>query len=148
MDVAASGALLPSRVGSSSMYAGWSTMYILNAYLIQLGDSLFAMRTRQAVAAVRMLQGLPEADGQRLCLRGEGDFARYAEIAALVTGTRASTDEMYQPYEEIVRERYHDQTHTHAWIQPGALRHFDAPEIRELMDKEGLAAPDPAVMPV
>lgn len=148
MDVAASGALLPSRVGSSSMYVGWSTMYILNAYLIQLGDSLFAMRTRQAVAAVRMLQGLPEADGQRLCLRGEGDFARYAEIAALVTGTSASTDEMYQPYEEIVRERYHDQTHTHAWILPGALRHFDAPEIRELMDKEGLAAPDPAVMPV
>ena len=70
MDGAASGALLPSRVGSSSMYVGWSTMYILSAYLMQLEDSLFAMRTRQTVAAVRMLQGLPEADAQRLCLRG------------------------------------------------------------------------------
>ena len=54
---------------------------------------------------------------------------------------------MYQPYGEIVRERYHDQTHTHAWILPGALCRFDAPEIRTLLEQEGLAAPDPADMP-
>ena len=106
------------------------------------------MRTRQAVAAVRMLQGLPEADAQRLCLRGEGEFSRYAGLAALATGTAVSTDGMVQPYEDIVRERYHDQTHTHAWILPGALRHFDAPDIRALLDGQGLSAADPADTPV
>lgn len=72
------------------------------------------------------------------CACAGSEFARYAEIAALVTGTRASTDGLYQPYEEIVRERYHDQTHTNAWIFPSALRHFDAPAIRELLDREEL----------
>ncbi|MGN1019892.1 MAG: alpha/beta hydrolase family protein [Aristaeellaceae bacterium] len=148
MDVAASGALLPSRVGSTSMYVGWSTMYILNAYLMQLGDSLFATRTRQAVAAVRMLKDLPETDARRVCLRGEGEFSRYAELAGLVTGTAVSTDGMVQPYGEIVRERYHDQTHTHAWMLPGALRHFDTPDIRALLDKLGLSAADPAGAPL
>ncbi|MGN0778823.1 MAG: alpha/beta hydrolase family protein [Aristaeellaceae bacterium] len=148
MDVAASGALLPGRLGNTSMYKYWSTMYILNAYLIELGDSLCGMRIRQSIAAVRMLQGLPEVDARRLCLRGEGEFSRYADIAGLVTGTMVSTDGMMQSYADIVRERYHDQTHTHAWIYPGALRHFDAPEIRKLLMQQGLAVPDPTETPV
>lgn len=144
MDVAASGALLPARLGSTDMYAGWSTMYNLNAYLIQLDDSLFALRTRQVVAALRMLRAFPEADASQLLLYAEKEFSRYAALAALLTDTPVHMDGDCQPYEEIVRERYHDQTWTHAWVLPGALQLFDIPELHSFLMQRGLIQPDPA----
>ncbi len=122
MDVTASGSLLPAKLGSS-MYIGWGTMFKLNAYLIQLGDSLFALRTRQAAAAVRMLGNWTVSAKESLRFYAEGEFSRYARAASLLTGIPADTDDCFQPYEEIVRERYHDQTHTHEWIFPGALQY-------------------------
>ena len=62
MDTAAEGALLPRELGTSGMYIGWGTLYKLNAYLMQLGDSLCALRTRDVLAAVEMLHAWPEAD--------------------------------------------------------------------------------------
>lgn len=144
MDVAASGALLPARLGSTDMYAGWSTLYNLNAYLIQLDDSLFALRTRQVIAAVRMLRAFPEADASHLLLYAEKEFSRYAALAAFLTDTPIHADDDCQPYEEIVRERYHDQTWTHAWVFPGVLRLFDAPELHSFLMQRGLLQPDPA----
>jgi len=143
MDVAAGGALMPARLGNTAMYAGWSTMYNLNAYLMQLGDSLFALRTRQAAAAVRMLRSWPEAD-ERIIFHASGEYSRYAQIAALMTGTPVHSDENYQTYQEIVAEDFHDQTHTHEWVLPGVLRHFDMPEIRSRLNELGLLATDPA----
>lgn len=144
MDVAASGALLPARLGSTDLYAGWSTLYNLNAYLIQLDDSLFALRTRQVIAAVRMLRAFPEADASRLMLYAEKEFSRYAALAAFLTDTPVHADDDCQPYEEIVRERYHDQTWTHAWVFPGVLRLFDTPELHSFLMQRGLLQPDPA----
>ncbi len=129
MDLAASGSLLPAPLGST-MYIGWGTMFKLNAYLIQLQDSLFGLRVRQAAAAVRMLEGWEEAQKSSLRFYGEGEFARYASLASLLTGVPAFSDGNYQPYEEIVRERYHDQTHTYEWIFPSALRLLGPEEIR------------------
>lgn len=144
MDVAASGALLPARLGSTDLYAGWSTLYNLNAYLIQLNDSLFAMRTRQVIAAVRMLRAFAEADASHLLLYAEKEFSRYASLASLLTDTPVHADDDCQPYEEIVRERYHDQTWTHAWVFPGVLRLFDTPELHSSLMQQGLIQPDPA----
>lgn len=144
MDVAASGALLPARLGSTDLYAGWSTLYNLNAYLIQLDDSLFALRTRQVIAAVRMLRAFPEADASHLLLYAEKEFSRYASLASLLTDTPVHADDDCQPYEEIVRERYHDQTWTHAWVFPGVLRLFDTPELHSSLMQQGLIQPDPA----
>lgn len=144
MDVAASGALLPARLGSTDLYAGWSTLYNLNAYLIQLDDSLFALRTRQVIAAIRMLRAFPEADASRLMLCAQKEFARYAMLSALLTDTPLYAADGHQPYEAIVRERYHDQTWTHAWVFPGALRLFDTPELLSFLMQRGLLQPDPA----
>lgn len=142
MDVAASGALVPARLGSTAMYAGWSTMYNLDAYLMQLEDSLFAMRTRQIVAALRMASGWPEA--AECQLYAEKEFSRYADLAALITGTPVYSDEDFQPYEEIVLEDFHDQTWSHAWVLPGALKVFDTPEIKEMLRRQGLCTANPA----
>ena len=131
-----------SQLGNTEMYAGWSTMYNLDAYLLQLDDSFFALRTRQIVAALRMVSGWKEADGA--ILYAEKEFSRYADLAALLTGAPVCSDEDFQPFEEIVEERYHDQTWSHAWVLPGALTLFDTPEIKSLLRQEGLCIANPA----
>ena len=142
MDVAGSGALKPARLGNTDMYAGWSTMYNLDAYLMQLDDSLFAMRTRQIVAALQMVSRWREAADAMLY--AEKEFSRYADLAALLTGTPVCSDEDFQPFEEIVLEKYHDQTWSHAWVLPGALKVFDTPEIKEMLRQQGLCTANPA----
>ena len=144
MDVAGSGAMVPARLGNTDMYAGWSTMYNLNAYLMQLDDSFFALRTRQIVAAVRMLSGWQEADGAILFAQRE--FSRYADAAALLTGTPVFSDEDFQPWEEIVEEKYHDQTWSHAWVLPGGLKLYDEPELKSMLCRKGLLCADPSRM--
>ena len=144
MDVAGSGALLPNQLGNTDMYAGWSTMYNLNAYLMQLNDSFFALRTRQIAAAVRMLHHFPESAAQPVTLYAEKEFSRYADLAALLTGTAVCSDGDYQPFEEIVEERFHDQTWSHAWVLPGALTRFDEARIQSLLRQEGLCTANPA----
>ena len=52
-----------------------------------------------------------------------------------------------QPYEEIVSEKYHDQTHTHAWVFPGILRHTDTRAVRERLSQRGLRMGDMAETP-
>ncbi len=142
MDVAASGAQLPARLGNTCMYVGWSTMYNLNAYLMQLGDSLFAVRARQAVGAVSMLKAWAEADS--LSFYAEGEFSRYADAAALLTGVPVCSDENYETYAQIVEEPFHDQTRTHEWVLPGVLKHFDMPLLRTRLNELGLLATDPS----
>lgn len=144
MDVAGSGALVPARLGNTEMYAGWSTMYNLNAYLLQLDDSFFALRTRQIVAALRMLSGWKEAGD--VILFAEKEFSRYADIAALLTGTPVCSDDDFQSWEEIVEEKFHDQTWSHAWVLPGALRLLDAPELQSMLSRKGLCHADPSRM--
>lgn len=143
-DVAGSGALLPNLLSGSPMYIGWSTLYHLNAYLMQLDDSLFAQRACQLMGSIHLLQHWPEADEARLCLYAEGDCARYALAVAPLTGTPLYEDAAFEDYEDIVTQRYHDQTHTHAWILPGALRCFDFPQLRALCGQHHLLAADPA----
>jgi len=142
MDVAASGGQLPARLGNTDMYAGWSTMYNLDAYLMQLDDSFFALRTRQIVAALRMVSAWPEAADA--VLYAEKEFSRYADLAALLTNTPIASDDDFLTYEEIVTEKYHDQTWSHAWVLPGALEVFDAPEIKTLLTRKGLSIADPS----
>ena len=142
MDVAASGALKPARLGNTDMYAGWSTMYNLDAYLMQLDDSLFAMRTRQIAAAVGMVSRWKEASACQLY--AEKEFSRYTDLAALLTGTPVCSDEDFEPFEEIVLEDFHDQTWSHAWVLPGALEVFDTPEIKEMLRQKGLCTQNPA----
>jgi hypothetical protein len=144
MDMAGAGSLLPAGLGASHMYISWSTLYKLNAYLIGLGDSLFAMRTRQVIAAVRMLSARPEAQPGGLCLYALGEASRYAQLASLFTRTPCWTDGAYQPFEEIVSARYHDQTHTHEWAFPGVLKYLDEARIEDALTQMGLHAHNPA----
>ena len=147
MDLAGEGSLLPGPLGSASMYIGWGTMYKISAYLIQLGDSLCALRVRDVIAAWEMARRWPETEGESVCLFAQGEMSRCAEIAALLKGIPCRTDPLCQPYEEIVREKYHDQTHTHDWIFPGILAHTDTEDIRKRLALRGLVLPDMAETP-
>ena len=41
-------------------------------------------------------------------------------------------------YLKIVREKYHDQTHTVDWVIPGILRHLDMEDIDRCLEEDGL----------
>ncbi len=144
MDVTASGSLLPSDLGHSGLYIGWGTMFKLNAYLMQLNDCLFALRTRQVIAAVKMLSLWDEAQPGALCLYAERECSRMASLAAYMTDLPLCADSNFQSYEEIVTERYQDQTNTHEWIFPSALNFWDAVETLEELSKIGLQSQSPA----
>ena len=145
-DLSAEGSLLPAPLGSS-MYIGWGTMYKISAYLMQLGDSLCALRVRDALAACETARRLPGTDPDRVCLYAERDAARYAEFASLLKGIPCHTDSLCQSYEEIAGEKYHDQTHTYAWMFPGVLRHTDTAAVRDQLSRRGLRMGDMAETP-
>lgn len=146
-DVASEGSLLPAPLGSCPMYIGWGTMYKLSAYLIQLGDSLCALRTRDLLATAEMVRQWPETEESRICFFALGEISRCAEFASLLRGIPCRMDPLCLPYEEIAREKYHDQTHTHAWILPGILAHTDSASIRACLTRRGLVAEDMAFTP-
>lgn len=145
-DVAASGALLPARLAGSPMYIGWSTLYHLNAYLIQLGDSLFAHRVCQLLGAVRLLKSWPEADAARIGLYAQDDFIRYALIVSLLEELPLCANGCFASYEEIVAERYHDQTNTHTWFLPDALSCIDYPMLGRLAAQRNLLMANPSAL--
>ena len=137
LDLPGEGALLPAKLGGTDMYISWSTMYKLNAYLIQLGDSLAALRTRGAIAACEALKASALAS-EDICLYPEGDMDRYAMFAALIRGLGVKLSGGCQSYEEIVSSEFHDQTHTHAWALPGALKAFRTKDVLNELKKRGL----------
>ncbi|MBR7040639.1 MAG: prolyl oligopeptidase family serine peptidase [Clostridia bacterium] len=137
LDLPGEGALLPAKLGGTDMYISWSTMYKLNAYLIQLGDSLAALRTRAAIAACEALKASGMAS-EDICLYSEGDMDRYAMLAALICGLGVKLSGGCQSYEEIVSCEFHDQTHTHAWALPGALNAFRTEDVLNELKKRGL----------
>ena len=144
MDTAGEGALLPRELGASGLYIGWGTFYKLSAYLMQLGDSLCALRTRDVLAALEMLGAWPGADARHLRLAGFSEHSRYTRFAALLAGVPVYADGLCQPYEDIVRETYHDQTHTCAWLFPGILSFADTGSLLDDLAGRGLTAADPA----
>ena len=85
-----------------------------------------------------MVGVLPLEDSGEYAYYGEGEFARYAKIAALLTKKPAKTAGLYQGYGEIVLEKYHDQTHTVDWVLPGILRHLDMEDIDRCLREESL----------
>ncbi len=129
-DLPGEGALTPAKLGGSDLYISWSTLYKLNAYLIQLGDSLAALRIRCVLSALKAAQGFALVQPDALSLYAEGDMQGYAAIAGVLTKTPALLPAPVQDLSEIVTQTWHDQTHTHAWALPGALRAFDPAELR------------------
>ena len=144
LDMTASGALLPNVLASTDMHMGWSTMYILNAYLIQLGDSIFSLHVREIASALKMLKNFEEVKQGSTSIYAQGELSRCAEVAALLTGTKIFSDNDFEDWEDIVREPFHDQTNTYAWAQPGALKYFNSAEI-SLLVHDTLKIDDPTL---
>ena len=129
VDLAGVGSCAPNRLSGQFMDIGWSTNYILNSELIDLGDCYASLRTYHAISALGVVKDLPLPYDSKFIFYGEGEFARYAKIAALLTGTPVIDNRDYQMWGEIVCEKYHDQTHTQDWIFPGILEVTDMDEI-------------------
>jgi len=138
IDLPASGSLLPHLLSNSNMNIGWCTQYTLQAYLLELGDSLMGIRLFHTMQALQVLKELPVPQHEEVSFYGEDEFARYVKIAALLTGTPVSMGGGYQTYTEIVTDKYHDQTHTVDWILPGILQVADMDDIDTYLREDGL----------
>lgn len=138
VDLAGVGTCAPNTVSNQFMDIGWSTNYILNSNLMDLGDCYAALRTYHAIAALSVVPDLPLPYENSFIFYGECEFARYAKFAALLTDTSVIDEQNYQTYTEIVTEKYHDQTHTSDWIFPGILEVTDMDEIDEYLKDKNL----------
>lgn len=138
IDLTASGSLEPNSLSNTRINTGWGTLFICNGFLIKLGDSIAASRIYQTISSLGVVKDLPLKDSGEISYYGEGEFARYAKIAGLLAGVPVESHGLYQDYDEIVREKYHDQTHTHDWLLPGILKHLDMKDIDRYLKEEDL----------
>ena len=138
VDLPASGSLLPHLLSNSNMNIGWCTQFTLQSYLLNFGDSLMGIRMFHTIQALRVLKDLPIEQHSEVSFYGEDEFARYAKMAALLTGTPVSMGGDYQTYAEIVTDKYHDQTHTVDWTLPGVLKYLDMDDIDAYLREDGL----------
>ena len=120
------------------MNIGWCTQFTLQSYLLNFGDSLMGIRLFHTIQALRVLKDLPIEQHSEVSFYGEDEFARYAKMAALLTGTPVSMGGDYQTYAEIVTDKYHDQTHTVDWTLPGVLKYLDMDDIDAYLREDGL----------
>ena len=138
IDLPASGSLLPHLLSNSNMNIGWCTQYTLQAFLLDLKDSLMAIRVFHTMQALQVLGELPVPQHSEVSFYGEDEFARYAQLAAFLTKTPVAVNGGYQTYMEIVTEKYHDQTHTVDWMLPGVLQYLDMDEVEIYLQEDGL----------
>ena len=138
IDTAAVASCEPHKLSNSNMYIGWSTLFTIQSYLIELGDSIAALRIFQAMQALKVVPDLPMEQDPRFTFYGEDDFAFYAKVAGWLTGTPVETSGCYQTFAEIVTEKYHDQTHTMDWVLPGVLQYLDMEDIDSYLREDGL----------
>ncbi len=137
VDVAGVGTLAPNPISNANMNIGWCTHYILQSNLIDLDDCYAALRSYQLMQALAVAPDLPLPCSDENYFYGEGEFARCAKVAGLLSGTKVLDNQAYQQYGEIVTEKYPDQTHTHDWAWPGILAVTDMDELDEyLLDQK------------
>jgi len=85
-----------------------------------------------------VVKELPQEYSGEISYYGEGEFARYAKMASLLSGVPVEATGMYQNYSEVVNGKYYDQTHTLDWEIPGILRYLDMDDIDRCLKEEGL----------
>lgn len=138
VDLAGVGSVEPNPLSNSNMYIGWCTHYILQCDLIDLDDCYARLRTYQLMQAKKAIAELPQEYVDDFTFYGDDEFARYAKVAAWLTGSRVIDCQNYQQYGEIVTEKYPDQTHTHDWQWPGILKYIDMDELDLYLESENL----------
>lgn len=138
VDLAGVGSVEPNSVSNANMYIGWCTHYILQCDLIDLDDCYARTRTYQLMQAPKAIAELPQEFADDFTFYGENEFARYAKVAAFLTGRPVIDCQNYQQYGEIVTEKYPDQTHTHDWQWPGILKYLDMDELDSYLLSDNL----------
>ncbi|WP_199614005.1 alpha/beta hydrolase family protein [Paenibacillus alkalitolerans] len=122
---------------------------ILDKYtdeLMLLGDSMAAVRTYDVLRAVELASNLSNVDPGDIQLYGNGRYAIYAGLAALleprVRGVRM--DNRMSSIADWIREPFYDETDSQSFILPGMLQYFDLPDLDRWLDEDGRLQESPA----
>lgn len=137
IDVTGVGCNTPNMVEEQPLHNGWSTYYRLATYLIELGDSLPAMRLFDILRAADVVE---EYHGENCAVTfyGEEEFARYAKMAAFLLRKKAWTAGIENTYSSIVEQDYYSNAYFEDMLLPGVLQYFDMDELTEWLRKDGL----------
>ena len=101
LDIPLDGVFLPHPISGQDLHIGWSTLYILNASLIKMDDSLFALRMR---AILQFFMDYKNREPNRkLTLYSASTHIAYAKFAALLFGICLQTEGDCPAWEEIWR---------------------------------------------
>ncbi|MDF2960556.1 MAG: hypothetical protein K0S39_2291 [Paenibacillus sp.] len=107
--------------------------------LMWLGDSMAALRTYDVLRAVELVSGLKNIDPSDIRLYGNGRYAIYAELAALLDSRiqNVCIENSMNSIAEWIREPFYDETDSLSFIIPGMLQHFDLPDAVKWLAEEG-----------
>ncbi|MBE1441980.1 alpha/beta hydrolase family protein [Paenibacillus sp. OAS669] len=110
--------------------------------MMWLGDSMAAVRTYDVLRAIQLLFGLKHIDSRDIRLYGNGRYAMYAGLAALLD-TRVKSirlDNSMSSIADWIREPFYDETDSLSFIIPGMLRHMDLPDVYQWLQEDGRLA--------
>ena len=129
LDIPLDGVSLPHPISGQDLHIGWSTLYILNASLIKMDDSLFALRMR---AILQFFMDYKNREPNRkLTLYSASTHIAYAKFAALLFGICLQTEGDCPAWEELAMDRYPDMTHREELLFPDILQYMDSRIIDE-----------------
>ncbi len=131
LDVAGVGGLAPQPITRTDSEAFYGVIHKLATDLIWLGDDLVSLRTYDVLRALEMAERWPGLVSSGLRLYAHGRHGLYGVLAAALD-PRIEEVEVVDgigSWAEWIRSRHYDNRDIYSIILPGALRHFDLPEL-------------------
>ncbi|MDQ0888969.1 hypothetical protein QFZ81_004057 [Paenibacillus sp. V4I9] len=107
--------------------------------LMWLGDSMAAVRTYDVLRAVELASASSNIDPTDIRLYGNGRYAIYAGLAALLDERVQNVcmeNRMYS-ISDWIKEPFYDETDSLSFIFPGMLRYFDLPDVDRWLAEKG-----------
>jgi hypothetical protein len=131
LDVSGTGNITPSTVTSSDPQDFYGVIFKLCHDLMWLDDSMVALRTYDVIRAVDAVHLFKDIDCSDIEIYACGLYGVYAKIAAVLDKRilRVETSDCFESYEKWISSRYYDQYDIMSIVLPGALNHFDLPDL-------------------
>ncbi|MDE2126082.1 MAG: acetylxylan esterase [Armatimonadetes bacterium] len=131
LDTSGVGGLEPRPINAAPIHGFYGTIHKLADDLLWLDDDLVSLRVWDVLRALDLLEQWPGLTNPRISVYAHGGHGSYGRLAALldqritavtVAGPRAS-------WSEWVGSRFYDEFDIYSLILPGALQHFDLPDV-------------------
>ncbi|GIP34485.1 S9 family peptidase [Paenibacillus sp. J2TS4] len=131
LDVTGTGALQPHPINQHGIEERFGTIYKLATDLLWLNDSLAAIRIYDILRALELASSLPYIAAENIQWYANGVPGLYVQLAQAIDNRIRTAELIAAPerMENWVNSRYYDVDDVMGVLLPGALQHFDLPDI-------------------